>query len=633
MLVDHQPTSGAGFVEFPRASLEASVIEHFERQVEDTPGRLALKDGHVSVTYFELNVLANRIAHAVLERRGTEPAPVAVLLDDSINVIAALIGTLKAGDFYLLLDPADPTGRVRTLLDDAQPGLIVCHSPTRTIAHDLGSSVRVLDLDAPGFAARHSTDNPRQHIAPDALVNVMYTSGSTGRPKGVLQTHRTLLQGVMSSHNRLRYTVDDRMALLSPLGVGVSAAMLFGGLLIGAAVFPFSVRRHGVAKVLDWLREERITNTYSLPSVIRTALQLLPAGEKLPDLRLIKVGGEPVFRSDLPLLRDHLLPGSILQVVLGTTETYGISWSHVDPWSEPDTPVLPVGRPELDREVVLVDDAGQPVAAGEVGEIIVRSHYLSPGYWRQPEATAAAFKTRGDGRREYRTGDLGRILSDGSLLHLGRRDSVAKIHGHLVAPGEVETALRELDGVAQVAVVPRADGGRTRLVAYVVVDPGARTDSRELRARLGQNLPEYMVPAEYVFLDHMPFLPNGKIDLAHLPGPAAPTEQRAAHTPVESLLVQIWSEVLGREVGTDQEFLELGGDSLTAAHVLARINNACGVELPFSALFDAPTITLLAQVVAEHLGQSLDQASLSDLLDELETMSEADAERYAQGLN
>jgi acyl-coenzyme A synthetase/AMP-(fatty) acid ligase len=456
----------------------------------------------------------------------------------------------------------------------------------------------------------------------------VYTSGSTGRPKGALQTHRNLLHCVYTGHNRLRPTEDDRMALLSPPTVGVSAAMLFGGLLIGAAVFPFDVRRQGLSSLVEWLPRERLTTSYSLPSVVRNMLRLLPAGQKLADLRTVKVGGEPFFRSDVLLYREHLPSDVRVQITLGTTETYAITWWHPNMGDDPTGPVLPVGKAEDHSEVFLVDDDGGIVGPGEVGEIMIRSRYLSPGYWQQPELTRAAYSEGTDGQRVYRSGDFGRWLPDGNLEHLGRKDFALKLSGHLVSPTEIETVLREVSSATEVVVVGH-DGpdSHKRLVAYLVPPPGQVLDPGELRQRLSAALPPYMVPSRYVSVDRLPRLPNGKLDVRALGRPDDDDSGRvrpfvAPRSPFEEVLAAIWRDVLGvPAVGATDEFSELGGDSLQAAHVLARASAACGVDLPFDVLIEAHTVEALATTITERIAATLDPRELGELLDEVEATS------------
>jgi amino acid adenylation domain-containing protein len=635
-----QPKLTLDFVPFPERALEGSVVDRFEEQVEMHRERLALKVGDAGLSYGELNARANRIAHALLGVCGEQPVPVVLLSDDTTALVAAIVGVLKSGNFYVILDPTDPPSRLRALFADTQADVVVCTGSTRALVSELDPSARTLDLDEVLRRDDLPTRNPGRSIAPDALMNIMYTSGSTGRPKGVLQTHRNLLHTTLGTTNRLRHSADERMALFSPLGVGVGAAMLFGGLLLGAAVLPFNPRREGVGRIFRWLLDERITATYSLPSVMRNALLLAPAGQRLPDLRSVKMGGEPLFRSDLQLFREHFEPGTQVQLTLGTTETYVISYARIDFSTEPSTPVLPVGGAEDDAQVVLIDDQGREVEAGEVGQIVLRSDYLSPGYWRQPEATAAAFKVGPSGQREYHSGDLGRVLPDGKLQHLGRKDAVAKIRGHLVSPTEVETAVRELPTVSDAAVVIATQAERSRLIAYVVEKPGGERDARRVREELSRNLPVYMVPLEYVFLDRLPKLPNGKVDTLRLPSPeqasAAAREATyvAPRTPVEAAVAGIWSEVLGQpRVGVEDNFADLGGDSLQAARVLARVNAECGVELPFSTLFDAPTVAAVARIVGQQLTSATDDSDLAALLDEIENLPDGTAEHDLQSLS
>jgi len=300
--------------------------------------------------------------------------------------------------------------------------------------------------------------------------------------------------------------------------------------------------------------------------------------------------------------------------------------------------VLPVGFAEDDSQVVLLDESDQPVAQDEIGEIAIRSRFLSPGYWRQPEATLAAYTTLPDGVRQYRTGDLGRLLPDNNLQHLGRKDFAVKIRGHLVSPTEVEAALREIETVSDAAVVGRPDAvGQTRLVAFVVSAEGDGIDVPGLRARLASQLPEYMVPTGFVRVERLPRLPNGKLDIRSLPSAdtlavVRPRPFVEPRTPLETLLAQVWSDVLGiSQVGAEDIFAELGGDSLQAAQVLARMGSACGVDLPFDVLLEGSTVARLAEAIALRLAADVERGELARLLDQIEAMSDADAAAQMAG--
>jgi amino acid adenylation domain-containing protein len=638
------PERFPAFAEFPRSEIEQSVPSRFEQQVELYGDRLAVKDEAGELTYGQLNARANRLAHALSSGLGSEAdanaAPVGLLLGDNASLITAIVGTLKAGAFYLALEANDPPARLQAFVEDARITYMVCDPTTRELAVSVApAGTPLLDLHQLLADSTWPETNLNLRISPDALFNIMYTSGSTGRPKGVLQTHRNLLHTVYATTNRLLQSRDDRMALLSPLGVGVSAAMLFGGLLIGATILPFHVRRRGVAALVRWLTDERITSSYSLPSVMRNALLLLEPGVKLTDLHVVKLGGEPLFRSDVALLREHLREECVVQQTLGTTETYAVTWTHIDLRREMTTPVVNIGYPEEDRDLLLIGEDGLPVPPGEVGEVVVRCRFLSPGYWRQPEATRAVYSDAPDGQRDYRTGDLGRLLPDGNLEHLGRKDFLVKIRGHLVSPTEVEVALRELDQVADAAVIGHEEApGRKRLVAYIVAADGVTSEASSLRALMSEKLPPQMVPANYIFVPTLPLLPNGKVNLRALPAPDADLATGSRRhvppaSPLEVLIADIWAAVLNREtISVEDDFTELGGESLLAAQVLARINSACDVSLPVTVLMDASTVSSLARVVSTHLTARVEESELSQLLDELETMSDADAEQAAHEL-
>jgi amino acid adenylation domain-containing protein len=623
------------FTPFTEADLDQSIGDLFERQVARVPDRIAVEAGGSTCSYAELDVLANRLAHTILAQRSGSPAPICVLVRDQILQVAAIVGILKAGDPYLILEGRDPPARLSAIVADAEPALVLCDAASRSQANELfGDRVPLIDVDLASRDLSVASTQPGLSVAADALANLMYTSGSTGRPKGVMQSHRTLIHCVKTTHNRLQHTDDDRMALLSPPTVGVSAAMLFAGLLIGATAMPFDVRSEGLARLAQWLKDAHVTSTYSLPVVMRNTLALLPAAYVLPDLRYVKLGGEAVYRRDVELFRQHLRADCVVQVTLGTTETYAITWSHLD-HSTPIASlpsVLPVGVVEDDTELLLLDDSGTPVADGEAGEIVMRSAYLSPGYWKLPELTRSTYLQLADGRREYHTGDLGRVLLDGNLQHLGRKDFLVKINGLHVTPAEVEIALREIDGVGDAAVVGHTDAsGSARLLAYVQTSESADLDLAVLRERLAAKVLPHMVPSAFVQLERLPRLPNGKLDSRSLPSPDSAQLMRSRPyreptSPLEVKLADIWREVLGlQRVGVDDDFAELGGDSLRAMQVLARGGQTFGVELPFDVLVEAHTVATLAQAVAIRLADALDGEDLDALLGQLEEMTEAEA--------
>jgi len=372
---------------------------------------------------------------------------------------------------------------------------------------------------------------------------------------------------------------------------------MYRALLTGATLVALNLREHSVDDLPQWLADEKITIYHSVPTVLRGMVSGLTRRLELPSLRLVNITGETLLSTDVDRFRMCFPPSCVLVNGLGTTEAGTFREHRIDRETPVAEGVVPVGHAIEGTEVVLLDQAGRVVPQGEAGEIVVAGEHLSTGYWRQPELTAERFfvDAHNRARRCYRTGDLGRLLPDGSLLHLGREDFQVKIRGHRVDVGEVEVACRKHPLVRDVAVVGRADSsGVLRLLGFFVLHTGASTDQASLLAFLRDRLPEYMVPSGIMFLETLPVTPNGKVDRLALPdmpdpvlaGPPAPTTPTGE---LEAYLQAVWQEVLQvRAVSVDDDFFVLGGDSLSATRITSRVYTGLGVDLPTSAIFKAP---------------------------------------------
>jgi amino acid adenylation domain-containing protein len=526
--------------------------------------------------------------------------------------VVAILAALKAGKFYMILDPSDPLARQRAVVEHAGPALLISEARHLRAGAWPGAPLPALAADQlPGDLAGDDLDLP---VGPEAYLNLMYTSGSTGRPKGVIQTHGNVLHDLRPRNNGFTFHAGDRVALVVPFGFGASVSNIFGALLNGAALHPFALKQRGVVELAQWLLDEQITIYHSVPTVFRHLLAHVPPGRQFPDLRVVKLGGEPVMLRDVELFRRHCGDDALLRVTLGTTETYMATLHLIDKRTPLDTPIVPIGYPDEDKEILILDDRGQPLPPGEIGEIAVKSRYLSPGYWREPELTAQKYLRDPDGSdaRIYLSGDLGRQRPDGCYEHLGRKDDQVKIRGNRVELAEVEMALLDLPGVAAAAVTDheRRPGERV-LAAYVVPAPGAALDAAALRAALADHLPEYMVPSAFASLERLPLLPFGKVNRGALPAPdwaALPAQRRyaAPRSDLQAALARIWGECLGLEqVGIHDSFYELGGNSLTAAQLTSRVRAECQVNLPLQALLAAPTVAEMAAIItAGRMGGS-----------------------------
>ena len=610
-----------GAVPCREGEIETSVPDRFEEQVRLHGGLIAVKCGDFAITYEELNASANRVAWALLDRLGEGEEPVPLLFGNDAAMVAAMLGALKAGKAYVPLDPDIPSERTGYVVGDSEARLIVTDGQNIALARQTApDGARVVNVD--DLAASAADGDPRLPIAPDRLALLMYTSGSTGRPKGVMLTHRTALRDgrVPAYHYGLQ--PGDRCAQTGSLALGGFLRRLYSSLLNGATLCLYDAKKRGLAGLVDWLRAEEIT-MLGARAVFEGLTANLKEGEILPSVRHISFGGDVVYRHHVLQARRFTRPECVIQSNLGSTEAGSIARYTVPRDMELRELVMPVGRPLPGMEVLILDEERHPVRDGQVGEIYVRSRYLSRGYWRRPDLTGRAFFPDPDGgdRRIYRTGDLGMFGLDGLLRHRGRADFQLKIRGYTIQAGDVEAAMRELEDVTEAAVTGQErTGGMKRLVAHLTSPPGMRPTVTSLRQALARALPDYMVPAAFVFLDEMPKTPLGKIDRRALPPPGTARPELAnpfvaPRTPIEEALAAAWRDVLELdEVGVNDSFLDLGGNSLLAARVINRIRNEFVAEVEVSSMFAKPTVAAQAVAVLQAQASSLGPEAVSELL-------------------
>ena len=600
------------FVPFSDEAIEECIPARFEYQARLHPEQIAIEDSESAITYRDLNRLANRIAHRVLSVCNAGSEPVALLVGNGAPVVAAMLGVLKAGKFYVTLDASQPAARTGRILAEIRPALVITDTEqaelTGTLCRALDlSGVPLLNLDAlePGI----SEENPELAIYPTDLAYVVFTSGSTGQPKGAMQDHRYVVHLTKVYTDSGRMSPVDRLALLYSPSFAGAVRDIFCALLNGATLIPFDVKREGLARLASWLRQKQISAFFAVATMFRHFCRLLTPEDRFPAVRLIELGSETVYAGEVHLFRRHFATDCRLIVNLGGSEISPISQFEVGAATRLDGSTVPAGYVTAGVEVLLWDSEGRPVEAGSPGEIVVRSRYLSRGYWRQAQLTAAAFlpDPEGGDRRLFRTGDLGRRLPDGCLLHLGRRDFQVKIRGYRVETAEVEAFFTGTGRIRDAAVTAWEDAsGERNLAAWLVPARGeAPPSATELRTLAQAALPDYMVPAKFILMDSLPTTENGKLDRRALPDPRlaesdTETAYHAPRTAVELRLQEIWSELLGRErIGIHDNFFDLGGHSLLAMQAVARIARSFRVTVQPNCLFDAPTLAQLAVVVEE----------------------------------
>ena len=562
------------------------------------PDRIALEHAGESLTFGQLESRAIRLAQA-LRAVGARPGSlVAIALPRSVELVVATLAVLKTGAAYLAVDPEHPADRVRYMLDDAAPTVLVS---TEAVGSGLGWEGAALLLDTPETqellrsrpGAEPTDQEQEEALRPEHPAYVIYTSGSTGRPKGVVVPHGALVNLVDDMCRRLAVTGEDRLLAVTTFGFDIAMLELFVPLLAGARLL--LADRETVRDPLALaaaVTAGGATLMQATPSHWQALVALAP--DCLGGLRLL-TGGEALGEPLAAALQDA---ASAVFNVYGPTET--TIWSTasaVAGRSRPGAP--PIGRPIANTQVYVLDQALRPVPHGVVGELYIAGTGLAQGYLNRPALTAERFTANPfgpAGARMYRTGDLVRWAADGELDCLGRVDHQVKVRGYRIELGEIETVLTEQPGVGRAVVVARDFApGDTRLVAYLT--PASQsTETAALRARVGELLPEYMTPSVFVWLDVLPLNPSGKVDRKRLPVPELdlPVSRRAAD-PTEEILCGLFADVLGRsEVGVEDDFFALGGHSLLATQLVSRVRGALGVELSVRSLFERPTVAALA---------------------------------------
>lgn len=566
-----------------------------EQQVKRSPDAPALVSGDATLSYAQLDAEANRLAHLLVSRGVVRDQIVAVCAHRSVEMVVALLATLKAGGAYLPLDPAYPSDRLEFMLEDSAAKVILVHTaggadddpglPSVLSRH--ADKVIALKADAATWAGLPAQP-PQIGVGPDNLAYVIFTSGSTGKPKGAMLEHRGIVNRLLWMQEEYRIGVGDKILQKTPYSFDVSVWEFFWPLMTGATLVMARPDGHKDPRYLiDLITAQNITVCHFVPSMLAIFLED-PDSARCGVLRKVFCSGEALSYEITQRFYSRL-PSSELHNLYGPTEAS----VDVTYWACPKTErrgIVPIGRPVANTQLYVLDPAGEPLPAGVPGELMLGGVQLARGYLNRPELTAEKFITHREFGRLYRTGDLSRWLPDGNVEYLGRLDFQVKLHGFRIELGEIEAALSSHPGVIEAAagVVERRPGDQ-RLAAWIV----ARAEppsAAELREHLRRTLPPHMVPNVFKVMERLPLLSNGKMDRKALPSPFVDAgfqvqQKVQPSTPAQLGLRDLWAELLGiTDIGVDDRFLDIGGHSLLAMQMATRIQKKFGVKVPLRSI-------------------------------------------------
>jgi amino acid adenylation domain-containing protein len=587
--------------EFPQVCAH----ELFEQQVARNSEAVALVFGKRQVSYGELNERANRVAH-YLRRRGVGPdVLVGVCLERSPEMVVALLAVWKAGGAYVPLDPSYPPERLAFMVEDAQTLLLLTEEKCWPLFSSANDKAICLDRDWP-LLNKESGDNPAPLANPSNLAYVIYTSGSTGKPKGAMIVHRGLVNYLWWAIKAYAVEPGRSVPVHSSISFDLTVTSLYTPLLAGGQVelLPEGIGAENLLAALLGAGDRSLVKI--TPAHLELISQQIYHEQAARMSRVFVVGGENLLAENLRLWRDAA-PETRMINEYGPTETVvGCCVYEVQP-TDPHSGSVPIGRPIANTQLYVLDANMQPVTPGVMGELYIGGVGVARGYLNRPELTVERFLpdpfSGVSGARLYKTGDLARYRTDGTLEYLGRADDQVKVHGYRIELGEIEATLAAQPKVKSCAVMAREDEpGNKQLVGYVVSTADAVPSTDDLRGFLKERLPQYMIPVRFVYLDALPLTPNGKVDRKALPPPPKVTSGAGKggepRTKTARTIAAFWSELLKVDgIGIEDDFFDLGGDSLIATGLVARVRATFGVEIRLASLFEQPTIAGLSEAV------------------------------------
>ena len=630
----------------------SSILEMLSASIDKFRSSVAIEWQDTRISYDELETRSNQIASRLISAGAGKGTPVVVLLENSLHVIPALIGILKAGCVFVPLDLNNPEKRLEAMVSLVKPQwFIIDRKFVEVLDRILPATdhklhlIQFVDGELQSSAEELSGAGPGLTLTahePDDLCYISFTSGSTGNPKAIAGRFKSIAHFIDWEIGTFGIDETCRLAQFTHYAFDAFLRDVFVPLCAGGTICIPDKRELilETTTLVNWIDERRISLIHCVPSLFRMILNQELKPDHFRDLKYIMLAGERLLPVDVKKWMDLYDERVQLVNFYGPSETTMIKFFYPVTRADVDRKSIPIGKPMEGSRAIVVGADGKICASGSVGEIYIRTPYRSLGYLNAPELTRQSFVQNpfNDDPQDvvYKTGDLGRVQADGNFEFLGRKDHQVKIRGLRVELGEIENVLRTHEGVKDAVVIEALHAnGESYLCAYVAA--GDDFETEKLRDHLFKELPVNMVPSVFMRLEALPLTLNGKVDRRALPSPEKKRSQTpyvAPRTFTEQTLAGIWSELLGVEqVGVNDDFFELGGHSLLATQLMSRLRTAFHVELPLGALFENPTVAKLAIPITQSHLSEIDNEDLSRLLSELEQSSEEDAKsvlRHAQ---
>jgi len=593
----------------PKQSYESPIIRMFKEQLKLNPNNIAVKTKEKELTYSMLGKYTGVICQEILKQYeiidNDNEHVIALLFEHSADMVIATIGALISGKIYVPFDISYPEKRLLYMLENSEAQCIVTNSKNIVLAQKLASNIsreiRILNIDSIDYSQNVGDIKNKVLMHKNQIAYLLYTSGSTGKPKGVIQTHENIAHFIEAYIERLSITVSDKMTLFSAFSHDAAVMDIYGGLLSGATLYPLNIREQAdMREFAGWIENEGITIWHSVPTLYRYFVNTLTGEEEFSKLRLVVLGGESVLKYDVMKFKEIFKYTTLVNLYGQSESSYNSSY-FINRNTDNDRIIL--GEPVKETKILVVDEDGEELGSLSTGEIVIASRYVALGYWKNHKKTSEVFDFSSKYGRIYRTGDLGRILRDDCIEFMGRKDSQIKIRGYRVELEEIESLLLKHKNVKEAAVtLKELENDEKYICAYFAADH--KVESSELRDYLSEELPEYMIPSYFIRVDKMPLTISGKIDRKVLPEPSeiisSNTDYEAPGNEVEEKLLFIWQEILKADkIGINDDFLELGGNSLKAISMAARIQKEFMIEIPLRVIIKDSTIKRLGRYIEE----------------------------------